>query len=192
MAKRDWNAIKTEYITGRESLQKLADKHEIPLRTVKDRSRKEGWTKERQNYRTEIAQKSIRKTAKKELKRLEKLRGAAEDVADLIKEDIEQLKEMHRKREFLTEADIKMIKDLTIALKNIADIMRDVYAIPTIREQLMLDKYEDYRKALEEAEADEGGVILLADILEKEAAENGESAMEATAEAGGISATPGV
>ena len=41
--RRDWGEIKNAYITGKESLNKLAERYEIPLRTIKDRSRKENW-----------------------------------------------------------------------------------------------------------------------------------------------------
>lgn len=188
MEKRDWAAIKNEYMTGRESLQKLADKHNIPLRTIKDRSKKEGWVEERKKFRTETAQKASQKTMKKEAQRLAKLRDVAEDAADLIQEDIEQLKKLHKKRRYITESDVKMIKDLTVALKNLADIMRDVYSIPTIREKLLLDKYRDYKKSLEEMEKD-GGVIILSEILEQEEKEDeAKDRMEPTAEAEGISA----
>lgn len=168
MDERDWGAIKNEYITGKESLQKLSEKYEIPLRTIKDRSRKEKWVEKRKKFRTDTVQKASQKTMKKEAKRLAKLRDVAEDVADLIGEDVEKLKELHRKRKSITPDDVKMIKDLTAALKNIADIMRDVYAIPTIREKLLLDKYKDYKKLLEDIEKEEGGVIVLAEPIERE------------------------
>ena len=72
--RRDWGEIKNAYITGKESLNKLAERYEIPLRTIKDRSRKEKWVEERKKFRTGVAQEASRKTAKKEVKRLVKLR----------------------------------------------------------------------------------------------------------------------
>lgn len=121
--RRDWGEVKNAYITGRESLNKLAEKYEIPLRTIKDRSRKENWVEERKKFRTEVAQKASQKTAKKEVKRLVKLRDVAEDVADLIGQDVERMKKLREKRKSVTPEDVKMIKDLTVALKNIADVM---------------------------------------------------------------------
>lgn len=179
MDERDWGAIKNEYVTGKESLQKLSEKYKIPLRTIKDRSRKEEWVKKRKKFRTDTAQKASQKTMKKEVKRLAKLRDVAEDVAVLIGEDVEKLKELHRKRKSITPDDVKMIKDLTAALKNIADIMRDVYAIPTIREKLLLDKYKDYKKLLEDIEKEEGGVIVLAEPIEKEEADENKAGVDA-------------
>lgn len=188
MEKRDWEKVKGEYVTGRESLKTLAERHDIPLRTIKEKSSKEKWTEKRKKFRTETAQKVYQKTAQKEAKRLEKLQGVAEELAALIELDVERLKEAHGKRKNITEDDVKMIKDFTIALKNIADVMRDVYAIPTIREKLLLEKFEEYRKSLKDMEKEESGIIILPPIAEKEEEEHGEEgAMEAAAQADSIS-----
>nr|DAI84733.1 MAG TPA: Protein of unknown function (DUF1804) [Caudoviricetes sp.] len=166
--RRDWGEIKNAYITGKESLKELAEKYGIPLRTIKDRSSKERWVEERKKFRTDVAQKASQKTAKKEVKRLVKLRDVAEDVADLIGQDVERMKKLREKRKNVTPEDVKMIKDLTVALKNIADVMRDVYDIPTIREKLLQAKYNDYKRILAEMEkAPEDSLIVLAETLER-------------------------
>ena len=123
---------------------------------------------ERKKFRTGVAQEASRKTAKKEVKRLVKLRDVAEDVADLIGQDVERMKKLREKRKSVTPEDVKMIKDLTVALKNIADVMRDVYDIPTIREKLLQAKYNDYKRILAEMEkAPEDSLIVLAETLER-------------------------
>lgn len=102
------------------------------------------------------------------MKRLVKLRDVAEDVADLIGQDVERMKKLREKRKSVTPEDVKMIKDLTVALKNIADVMRDVYDIPTIREKLLQAKYDDYKRILAEMEkAPEDSLIVLAETLER-------------------------
>lgn len=168
--RRDWGEIKNAYITGKESLKELAEKYGIPLRTIKDRSSKERWVEERKKFRTDVAQQASQKTAKKEAKRLVKLRDVAEDVADLIGQDVERLKRLRERSKTVTAEDVKMIKDLTVALKNIADVMRDVYDIPNIREKLMKAKYDDYKRMLAEMEkGQEDSLIVLAETLEREA-----------------------
>lgn len=122
MQARDWTAIENEYVTGEISLQKLSEKYEIPLRTIKDRSRKGEWSRKKKEFCAETAQKARQKIMKKEAARLEKLKGVAEELADIISRDVEQLKEQHGKSKTLTESDVKMIKELTVALKNIADV----------------------------------------------------------------------
>ena len=36
MADREWNAIRVEYVTGDTGLTELSEKHNIPLRTMKE------------------------------------------------------------------------------------------------------------------------------------------------------------
>ena len=89
-------------------------------------------------------------------------------MADLIGQDVERMKKLREKRKSVTPEDVKMIKDLTVALKNIADVMRDVYDIPTIREKLLQAKYNDYKRILAEMEkAPEDSLIVLAETLER-------------------------
>ena len=97
MQARDWTAIENEYVTGKISLQKLSEKYEIPLRTIKDRSRKGEWSRKKQEFCADTAQKARQKIMKKEAARLEKLKGVAEELADIISRDVEQLKEQHGK-----------------------------------------------------------------------------------------------
>lgn len=48
----DWNAIRAEYIGG-ETQRKLAAKHGVSYSTLKQRAKREGWEKQRQDsYRT--------------------------------------------------------------------------------------------------------------------------------------------
>lgn len=166
MQARDWTAIENEYVTGKISLQKLSEKYEIPLRTIKDRSRKGEWSRKKKEFCANTAQKARQKIMKKEAARLEKLKGVAEELVDIISRDVEQLKEQHGKSKTLTESDVKMIKELTVALKNIADVMRDVYGLPTIREKVLLEKHKEWKKSIKEAEKVTGGVIFLPEVLE--------------------------
>jgi hypothetical protein len=73
-----------------------------------------------------------------------------------------------------------VLKDLTTALKGVTDIMRDVYAIPTIKEQIDLERWEKEKKG--GAGAAVGGVIFLPPIMEREEEANA-SDMDTAAEA---------
>ena len=64
--KRDgpnWKKIKAEYVRGGISMQKLADKYGVPIRTIKDHSRKEKWSELRKEACTIATQKMVQKTA---------------------------------------------------------------------------------------------------------------------------------
>lgn len=64
--KPNWNRIRTEYITGDIGQRKLAEKHGVPLRTIQDRSRSEGWVEKRRAHRGATVAKACEKIADKQ------------------------------------------------------------------------------------------------------------------------------
>lgn len=64
--KRDgpnWKKIKAEYVRGGISQAKLAEKHGVSFRTLKEHARKEKWSELREMACTKAAQKMVEKTA---------------------------------------------------------------------------------------------------------------------------------
>jgi len=57
MAKRDWTKIKQEYIENDITLEELAKKYAVSFSTIRQKSAKEGWTTEKNIFRTKIEQK---------------------------------------------------------------------------------------------------------------------------------------
>lgn len=58
----DWNTIRAEYIGGL-SIRKIVDKYDLSFSTVKQRSKREGWEKKRQEAYHRIDTEVPRKTA---------------------------------------------------------------------------------------------------------------------------------
>lgn len=64
--KVNWEKIKTEYITGDISQQKLAVKHGVAVTTLKSRAQKEHWHRDRENSRSKVVQKAVQKAETKQ------------------------------------------------------------------------------------------------------------------------------
>lgn len=47
----DWNAVRAEYVSGTISLRRLAEKHDIPFPTVRDRAKREEWQRKKDEIR---------------------------------------------------------------------------------------------------------------------------------------------
>ena len=47
----DWKKMQEEYITGDISVKKLAEKYDVPEKTVRNHAARDGWTKQREDYR---------------------------------------------------------------------------------------------------------------------------------------------
>ena len=61
--KIDWIRIRNDYINGRGSYRKLADKYGVSLSTLKDKAAREEWVRQREEHQTRIRIKADRKTA---------------------------------------------------------------------------------------------------------------------------------
>lgn len=91
----NWNKIRNEYINGNISYQKLAEKHNIPYQTLRDRAIKEKWFNKRKEQREKISiktdEKSAEKLAEAEANRLLKISNAADKLLEKIELATEQL-----------------------------------------------------------------------------------------------------
>lgn len=184
----DWTAIRAEYVTTDIGLKKLSEKYGVPLATIKRRCSKEGWVEERKNRKDkavdQVIQTVVQNDAKKIGKKLEGLQATAESLAALIQVRIGDAWTVRNAQAavggVLTDDDTKVLKDLTTALKGVTDIMRDIYAIPTIKEKIELEKWEKEKQ--QGSGATEGGIIFLPPIMEREEEDDGENDLDTTAE----------
>lgn len=99
---RDWIKIRNEYISTDIGLRGLAEKHNIPLTTLRDRSRREGWVAMRDEQHHEIAQKTAQKTAeivaKDEAGRVSRLLRIADRLMDKTERALDELDQLTVKR----------------------------------------------------------------------------------------------
>lgn len=95
---RDWIRIRNEYISTDIGLRGLAEKHNIPLTTLRDRSRREGWVAMRDEQHHEIAQKTAQKTAeivaKDEAGRVARLLRIADQLMDKTERALKELDQL--------------------------------------------------------------------------------------------------
>lgn len=91
----DWLTIKTEYITTRISLRKLAEKHGASFSTLEKKARKEGWNQERKETGDKIAEKVRQKTvasvATAEADRIVRMLAIGDKLLTKLDEAAEQL-----------------------------------------------------------------------------------------------------
>lgn len=126
-AKPDWNRIKAEYVSGVESLKSLSEKHGVPFSTIRRRSERENWTADREAARIEIRQKVVNETAKKTADNATlaadiKRKGLL--LLDRLFDEFETVTATeHRDYKGRNLTDIKRLRDLTAAYKDLTDDM---------------------------------------------------------------------
>ena len=170
--KIDWMSAKAEYITTEASLAYLAEKYGVSLASMKRRCAKEKWAEERKERKAglvdHVLQEVLRNDTERIEKRLEGLQGSAESLAALIQVRIQDAWMVRDAQAnagaVMTDDDTKVLNDLTRALKGVADVMRDVYAIPTIKEGIDLERWEREKESSGHGAEALGGVIYLPEV----------------------------
>lgn len=179
----DWNAIKSEYITGTISYRKIAEEWGVSFRTLSQRAKREGWKAARDNHRENVVSKAVQKVENRKISEnanhLLKLRDAADNMSVIIEKVFNDTAQFYR--HIITEGvgmgvskveertfkkmDTKAIKDLTGAIKDLAVVMRNLYDLPTIQEKSAMDiaaerlKLDQSKAAAQQDDADSKIVV---------------------------------
>ena len=126
-AKPDWNRIRTEYQTGTASLRDLSKKYGVPWSTLRARAYREKWGEGRKNAQTKIEQKVVKEAEKKAADNATlaadiKRKGLL--IIDRLMDEFETVKGTeHRDYTGRNLTDIKRLRDLTAAYKDLTDDM---------------------------------------------------------------------
>lgn len=126
-AKPDWNRIRAEYQTGTASLRDLSKKFGVPWSTLRARAYREKWGEGRKNAQTKIEQKVVKEAEKKAV-------DNATIAADIKRKGLLLLDRLFDEFETVTATehrdytgrnltDIKRLRDLTAAYKDLTDDM---------------------------------------------------------------------
>lgn len=108
----DWEKIKAEYITKRESPRTLAKKYRVSKDSIYQRIKDEDWKGQQGQYKDDTGTKIIEAVQAQEVDRATKLFGATDVLLDKIVAGINAM-------EFIAPTAAKNYSD---ALKNIKDI----------------------------------------------------------------------
>ena len=123
----DWHRVKGEYVAGGISQRELAKKHGIPWTTLQKRAAREGWRKERDAACAKVVEKVVQKTAEKNADNATlaadiKRKGLL--ILDRLMDEFETVKGTeHRDYTGRNLTDIKRLRDLTAAYKDLTDDM---------------------------------------------------------------------
>lgn len=144
---RDLSAIKAEYIASNMSYRALAAKYNIPLTTLSEAAKREGWVGLRAQARDKAVAKFVDAAAADHAERAVRINAVADKLLDLIDDALTGLS---------SDVHPQALKWYTGALKDLKDI-KDVRSMLDIREQEA--RIEKLRRDAERGE-DGGSVVV--------------------------------
>ena len=191
----DWDKIRAEYIAGKLSQRKLAEKYGVSNAALQKRAQREKWTALRDDAVRKASEKMVQKTANErakaaaevqrlgikflrrietELDKMSNQPGTRVETATITPrkkketdtEDDEALKKMFPSR-LIVEHDFVRLANAyaTVARTLGADTTSDRLAIDRERMQLERDKFELEHGAKDNTEEFNAGILSLADLI---------------------------
>lgn len=167
----DWCGIKTAYVTGNKSYAALAMEMNISKSAIAFRARKEKWGNARDAFRNRVVEKAVNERVDEEARGLMSLLDAAEHLAGALSVALQDEKQLFRRIARNPEGDggddqldTHAIRNLTGALKDMSQLLRNLYRLPTQseaeRQKLAREKFE-YEKQKTDAPADQSITVSL-------------------------------
>lgn len=137
MARHNWSKIRTAYVTGAMSQREVAKKYGVSESQLAVRASNEGWSQQRKDHRRKVEEKARQKAAERKAEsmaeQLVDIGMASKNLAALINEISEETKNLRVGR--TKKPDTKAIRNLTGSLKDLVDVLRDVYELPDLHDK---------------------------------------------------------
>lgn len=138
--KINWAAAQTAYVKGKKSYREIAKKYNISQSALCRYASAHEWVKKREQFRRKLAAETEQKLIDKESDKLVRLAEAADKMAEVINNCIDDEKQFNRrvvinKYGKVSEVETKTynvaaMRQLTGALKDLTEVIRDVNNIP--------------------------------------------------------------
>lgn len=125
--KPDWNRIKAEYVSGTSSLRDMSEKYKVPWSTLRQRAFREKWGEMRKTIQTKVELNVIKETEKKTVDNATlaadiKRKGLI--ILDGLFDDFAQVRATEHRESRKGITDIKRLRDLTQAYRDLTDDMQ--------------------------------------------------------------------
>ena len=187
--KKDWDAIKTEYVTTDISLRKLSEKYKLYYGDIAKRCKEEKWVDQRKKVKSRAVSKAVSKACNKKANELYKVLDSTYAIRDRIFQAMDDPYQFNRyivqhstgKGEYDTEErvydklDTKAIKEMTQALRAVESLIRSLNDMPTEaeiqrlrieREKFELEKEKWEKEKAEASSANEVRITFDTDDIE--------------------------
>ena len=138
----EWRKIRIEYVKGKTTYQKLAEKYGVSASNIRKRASKEAWGKKKNKLDTKVEQKVLERVCDARAREFE-LIAQVNDRMDLILNNLVQFVSDQPPKKY---DDLKGVESLTKAIAQVVQTKRDLYNVPTEIDKAKIETLRDKQK----------------------------------------------
>ena len=131
--KYDWDKIEHEYVTGKSSMERLAEKYKIPISTFRKHAKVHKFSEKRTKYGQKVAEKALARAQARDARTLGNLSSALDKAAKTLNKYILDENTLFNRvsvsadgvSEYKTKKiDTKALRDMTAAMREVSAAIR--------------------------------------------------------------------
>lgn len=147
----EWRRIRLEYIKGKTTYAKLAEKYGISASNIRKRASNEGWRKKKRTLDTKVEQKVLERVCDARAKEFELIAQVNDRMGEVLDNLITFVKSQPPNK----YDDLRGVESLTKAIAQVVQTKRDLYNVPTEIDRAKIEALRDKAKLDREKFAEE-------------------------------------
>lgn len=151
LATAEWRKIRIEYVKGKTTFAKLAEKYGVSASNIRKRAANEGWRKKKSKLDAKVEQKALERVCDARAKEFELIAR----VNDRMGEVLDNLITFVQSQPPHKYDDLRGVESLTKAIAQVVQTKRDLYNVPTEIDRAKIEALRDKQKLDREKFAEE-------------------------------------
>jgi len=147
----EWRKIRIEYVKGKTTYAKLADKYGISASNIRKRASKEGWRKKKNKLDQKVEQKVLERVCDARAKEFELIAQVNDRMSSVLDNLVTFVSSQTPNR----YDDLRGVESLTKAIAQVVQTKRDLYNVPTEIDRAKIEALRDKQKLEREKFAEE-------------------------------------
>ena len=147
----EWRKIRMEYIKGKTTYAKLAEKYGISASNIYKRASNEGWRKKKKKLDQKVEEKVLERVCDARAKEFELIAQVNDRMGEVLDNLITFVKSQPPNK----YDDLRGVESLTKAIAQVVQTKRDLYNVPTEIDRAKIEALRDKQKLDREKFAEE-------------------------------------
>lgn len=147
----EWRKIRLEYVKGKTTYAKLAEKYGVSASNIRKRASNEGWRKKKNDLDTKVEQKVLERVCDARAREFA-LIAAVNDRMDMVLGNLVSFIEEQPPKKY---DELRGVESLTKAIATVVQTKRDLYNVPTEIDRAKIEALRDKQKLDREKWQDE-------------------------------------